>query len=307
MSTNRLCVSSPGTVAAVAGGRSEGLAAAVWMPDFDVVLLPAQVLTQHSVCLVQFNKLAVQRWVGWVTVWVQLHDVTVMRSTDQTNQWTNKYSDAGMCLSGHTKHTFSVQQMSAWHCFSLKDELCYPSIMPKPQGKYTYTSLFTLGATTWKQTGIRKPTVGTVKEEKTMLPSSGKTFIFFKCRMLVNRWRPYLFRFVKKCILYFIQAGIRFDSQEFVVVHSFSVERRQRTHNQTCIQSTQTQSLKCFWSLTSTHTSTHKAYLCAELWESRRSPLFQHQRQLWHRRSWATNCMMVNSWASTQTTCVRRG
>lgn len=101
VSTNRLCVSSPGSVAAVAGGRSEGLAPAVWMPDFDVVLLPAQVLTQHSVGLVQLHKLAVQRWVGWVTVWVQLHDVTVMRSTDQTNQLTNKYSDAGMCLSGH--------------------------------------------------------------------------------------------------------------------------------------------------------------------------------------------------------------
>lgn len=77
------CVSSPGSVACVTGGRSEGLASTVWMPDFEVVLLPAQVFTQHSVGLVQFNKLAVQRWIGWVTVWVQLQDVTVMRSTDQ--------------------------------------------------------------------------------------------------------------------------------------------------------------------------------------------------------------------------------
>lgn len=45
-----------------------------------------------------------------------------------------------------------------------------------------------------------------------------------------------------------------------------------------------------------------EVYLSATLWESRRSPLLQHQRQLWHRRSRASNCMMINSCCSTQRT-----
>lgn len=80
------CASSPGSVAGVTRAGSEDLTSTVWMPDFEVVLLPAQVFAQHSVGLVQFNKLAVQRRVGRVTVWVQLHDVTVMRTTNQTHQ-----------------------------------------------------------------------------------------------------------------------------------------------------------------------------------------------------------------------------
>lgn len=77
-----MCASSPGSVAGVTIGRTEGLAPSVWAPDFEVILLPAQFLAQHPVGLVQLHKLAVQRWVGWVAVRVKLHDVTVMRSTD---------------------------------------------------------------------------------------------------------------------------------------------------------------------------------------------------------------------------------
>lgn len=64
------------------GGGSEGLASTVWTSDFEVVLLPALVLAQHAVGLVQLHKLAVQRWVGWVTVWVQLHDEWVSYSNE---------------------------------------------------------------------------------------------------------------------------------------------------------------------------------------------------------------------------------
>lgn len=84
--TDRLCVSSPFSVVGVTGGRSEGLVPTVRMPDLKIIILPAQVLTQHSVGLVQLDKLAVQRWVGRVPVWVQLRGVTVMRSTDQTKE-----------------------------------------------------------------------------------------------------------------------------------------------------------------------------------------------------------------------------
>ncbi len=62
--------------------RSEGLAPTVLISDFKVILLPAQVLAQHSVSLIQLHKLAVQRWVGWVTVWVQLHDKWVSNSNE---------------------------------------------------------------------------------------------------------------------------------------------------------------------------------------------------------------------------------
>lgn len=67
-------ISSPGCVACVTGGRSEGLATTVWMSHFEVILFPAPIFAQHSVGLVQLHEEAVQRWVGWVTVWVQLHD-----------------------------------------------------------------------------------------------------------------------------------------------------------------------------------------------------------------------------------------
>lgn len=77
-----MCASSPGSVAGVTIGRAEGLAPGVRVSDFEVVLLPAQLLAQHPVRLVQLHELAVQRWVGWVAVRVKLHDVTVMRSND---------------------------------------------------------------------------------------------------------------------------------------------------------------------------------------------------------------------------------
>lgn len=89
MSTNSLCLSSPGTVTCVTGGRSKGPALAIRMPDLSVVLPSAQVLTQHSVGLVQLHKLAVQCRVGWVTVWVQLH--VKVKSMKWLKQTMNKY------------------------------------------------------------------------------------------------------------------------------------------------------------------------------------------------------------------------
>lgn len=82
--TDRQCVSSPGSVAAgVTGGtRSEGLAPTVRMSYFEVVRLPARLFAQHPVGLVQLHKLAVQRRVGWVAVWVQLHDERINYSND---------------------------------------------------------------------------------------------------------------------------------------------------------------------------------------------------------------------------------
>lgn len=62
----------PGIVGCVSGGRCEGLTLSVRLCDSEVILLPAGVFTQDSVGLVQLNKLAVQRWVVWVSVWVQL-------------------------------------------------------------------------------------------------------------------------------------------------------------------------------------------------------------------------------------------
>lgn len=67
-----MCLSPPVPVAGIAGGGSEGLAATVWMSDFEVILLPAQLLAQHPVGLVQLHKLAVQGWVGRVAVWMHL-------------------------------------------------------------------------------------------------------------------------------------------------------------------------------------------------------------------------------------------
>ena len=37
-----------------------------------------------------------------------------------------------------------------------------------------------------------------------------------------------------------------------------------------------------------------RVYLCAELWDSIRRPVLHHHRQLWHRRSGASSCMMGN-------------
>lgn len=52
------------------------------MSDFEVILLPAQVFAQHSVGLVQLHKLAVERWVGWIAVWVQLQNTWVSYSDE---------------------------------------------------------------------------------------------------------------------------------------------------------------------------------------------------------------------------------
>lgn len=68
------CESPPGSVAGVTGGRTEARAPTVGMLNFNVILLSAQLLAQHPVGLVQLHKLAVQRRVGRVTVWVQLCD-----------------------------------------------------------------------------------------------------------------------------------------------------------------------------------------------------------------------------------------
>lgn len=57
---------------AVAGRGSEGLPPTVGVLDFQVILPPTPLLAQHPVGLVQRHKLAVQAWVGWVTVRVQL-------------------------------------------------------------------------------------------------------------------------------------------------------------------------------------------------------------------------------------------
>lgn len=71
----------------------------------------------------------------------------------------------------------------------------------------------------------------------------------------------YLFRFVKKCFFNFVHTGVGFDSQEIIVVHSFSAVRRQMTHNHTCAQTCSKQSvsppsLRCSQELwfKSTHT-----------------------------------------------------
>lgn len=68
----------PGVVGGVSGGRTKGLTLSVRLREFEVILLPAQVLTQNSVGFIKLNKLAVQCWVGWVAIWVQLHGDTVV-------------------------------------------------------------------------------------------------------------------------------------------------------------------------------------------------------------------------------------
>lgn len=52
--------------------------------------------------------------------------------------------------------------------------------------------------------------------------------IFLKCRMFDSNHRAYPLRLVKKCIFNFLQAGIRFDSKQIIVVRSFSVARKQK-------------------------------------------------------------------------------
>lgn len=78
----------PGVAGGVSGGRAKGLTLSVRLREFGVILLPARVLTQDPVGFVELNKAAVQSWVGWVTVWVQLHGDTF--STKQTHilMWT---------------------------------------------------------------------------------------------------------------------------------------------------------------------------------------------------------------------------
>lgn len=78
----------PGAVGAVSGGRAKGLSLSVRLREFDVILLPARVLTQDPVGFIKLNKMAVQRWVGWVTIWVQLHGDIVTTKQTHILMWT---------------------------------------------------------------------------------------------------------------------------------------------------------------------------------------------------------------------------
>lgn len=72
----------PGGVGGVSGGRPKSRALSIWPRAFDVILLPAQVLTKDTVGFIKLNKLAVQCWVGWVTIRVQLHgDIFTSKQT----------------------------------------------------------------------------------------------------------------------------------------------------------------------------------------------------------------------------------
>ena len=124
-------MSSPGFVAGVAGGGSEDLASTVRMPDFDVILLPAQPFAQHSVRFVQLHKLAVQRRVGEVAVWVKLQGERYSNEVQGPNQTLSQgyilthvdiYTSEHVFL--HFRHTlFSVKQMYSTMLFLSNGEL----------------------------------------------------------------------------------------------------------------------------------------------------------------------------------------
>lgn len=78
----------PGVVSGVTGGRAKGLTVSVRLPEFGVVLLPARVLAQDSVGFIKLNKLSVQRRVGWVTIWVQLHGHSFTAKQAHILMWT---------------------------------------------------------------------------------------------------------------------------------------------------------------------------------------------------------------------------
>lgn len=70
--------------------------------------------------------------------------------------------------------------------------------------------------------------------------------------MFKTEW--YLFRFVKKCIFYFVHRGIRFDSQEVVVVHSFPVVTKKQNENKAA-----TEHMKADWTQHTKSTYVHSS------------------------------------------------
>lgn len=142
---DRLCGSSPASVAGVTGSRSEAPIIIIWMTDFKVILLPALAFAQHPVGFAQLHKLAVQRRVWWVTIRVQLQLHVISGSV--TIWWSPPTPPSNIEVTWCRKKDCIHNQ-----AFSIQGKLFQLTIIWKIQGKYTCDSLFTLEAT-WKQSG----------------------------------------------------------------------------------------------------------------------------------------------------------